>query len=211
MTDAVGWNPSDYDALESMARAEGIPAGWPAAIMLSESGMNPDATNSIGCVGLIQFCLDKPPYGLTPAQQMPYVQRYFQQRRPAGGWISRAQLYQSAYLPATIAELGSDPSTIIARQGGPFYAGNEVFDPEGKGYITVGDLDARLDRVTAGHPEAWANISAGIRSAGGSLGGFPAWGSTALLIAGGLALGGLSFYLYENRRYLPPLPRLRLG
>jgi hypothetical protein len=208
MADLLGWNPEDYAALVALANQMGVHADWLAAVMLSESGMNPNIVNSVGCIGLIQFCGAKPPLGLTPAQQMPYVGRYYGQFSPPGGWYSRAQIYQANFVPATLPH-GSDPDLVLARQGDGNYEGNAAaFDVSGKGTITVQDLDDRLDRIIAQNPKTWAAVESGIGAAGGTPWMSSPWVKTAAIVVGGLALGGFSFYVYENRAYLPRLPRM---
>jgi hypothetical protein len=210
MADVNGWTADDYAALVAMANHQGAPPDWFAAIMLSESGLNPAAENSIGCRGLIGFCFGAPPRGTNPAEQMPYVNQYYQGWRPAGGWISRAQLYQSGYVPDTIRKLGSAPGTVLTRKGDGLYDGNEPLDPDNKGFITVNDLDRRLDHVTAANPRQWAAAQAGIVAAGGTLSTSAARApSHATMLFGGLALGAFGAYVYLNRRLLPPLPGIR--
>lgn len=43
-------------AVDDMAGRLGVRGDWILAVMQHESGFNPAARNSIGCVGLIQFC-----------------------------------------------------------------------------------------------------------------------------------------------------------
>ena len=90
---------------------------------------------------------------LSAEAQLPYVERYF---RPwAGrGLNSAARVYQTTFLPATLVD-GSDPATIICQRGGKnsrAYEPNKVFDTAKKGYITVGDLQAAIDRNARGPP-----------------------------------------------------------
>jgi hypothetical protein len=68
------------------------------------------------------------------------------------GLSSAARLYQATFLPATL-DLGSDPDTVICQQGeiNSFaYGPNKVFDRNGDGMITVGELQQAIDRSTTG-------------------------------------------------------------
>lgn len=211
MADLNGWTPADYQGLVAVARRIRIPADWLAAVMLNESGLHSSATNSIGCVGLIQWC--SPPRSdmasLSPADQMPYVLQYFSGWTPPGGWSSRGQLYQATYVPATIQLKGSSPTTVITQRGDGLYDGNETLDPDGKGWITVGDLDRVLGATVAAHPQKWAAVEAGIQAAGGSLSSSRRL-STAALVFGGLTLGAMGAYVYANRAHLRPALRTLL-
>jgi hypothetical protein len=202
--DILGWTAEDYQALVAMADRQGAPAEWFMAVMASESDMRPWAANAEGCVGLIQFC--SPPVAnmasLSPAQQMPYIERYYAPKRPSGGWESRAQIYQANYLPATIRSKGSDPDTVIAVRGDGLYQGT-IFDHTNKGFTTVNDLEIRLQDKTQGRE--WQAALAGIAAAGGSISPFRR--SPWTIILGGLALGGAASYLYANREYLLPARR----
>lgn len=168
--DILGWTPNDYAALVAMAERQGAPPDWFAAVMMSESSMRPWAKNpNGGAQGLIQFAnLSEDITGWTPAEQMPLIERFYSPWRPAGGWESRAQIYQANYLPATIGKLGSSPDTVIARRGDGLYQG-AIFDRGNKGFTTVGDLEVRLAAVT--HGAQWDAAVAGIEAAGGRIGG----------------------------------------
>jgi len=218
MTDIVGWNPSDYTALVNMAYSLGAPAEWFAAVMMSESSMQASAQNSSGCVGLIQFC--SPPVAnmtsMTPAQQMPYVANYYLPKVPAGGFISRAQIYQANYLPATIAKDGSDPSAVISTKGDGLYQG-VIFDHTNKGYTTVGDLEYRLAQVTQG--AKWQAVLDGIQAAGGSqpvntpssVASFVSSDlkQVAAIALAGTVVGAAGWYIYINRDLFAPHPITR--
>lgn len=202
--DRLGWTSDDYAAQHAVAQHQGIPDDWLAAVEMSESSMNPAARNPSGAQGLIQFAnLGQDITGWTPAQQMPLIDAYFTPKRPPGGWISRAQLYQAGYLPITIKTKGSEPNTILSVQGDGFYQG-AIFDRQGKGFTTVADLEARLNDVTYGAstPGAiarWNAALAGIAAAGGSFG-IPASDSLTLaarvFLIAGVGIG--SFLLVEE-------------
>jgi len=51
-------NPSFKEHLKEISQEIGVSENSIIKLMQHESGLNPDAKNSIGCVGLIQFCPD---------------------------------------------------------------------------------------------------------------------------------------------------------
>lgn len=212
--DRNGWTPTDYDALVAMARNQGAPADWFAAVMASESDLRAFAQNPSGAQGLIQFAgLGTNITGWTPAQQMPLVAKYYTPYRPVGGWVSRAQIYQANYLPATIAQKGSAPGTVLARRGAGdgFYQG-AIFDKTGKGYTTVQDLELRLRDKTKPSDPQWQAALAGIRAAGGDISTSPTRSgapSVAWIIVGGLALGAVATYAFPRLPTYLPARRLR--
>jgi hypothetical protein len=126
-------------------------------VMNHESGLNPSARNPAGAYGLIQIqnlkgvgWTGSPEefLALSEQAQLPYVERYLQSYAHQN-LDSMRRIHQALFLPATLAE-GSDRDLILARRAGTrwggkenaFYEGNRrAFDPEGKGYITVGDLE----------------------------------------------------------------------
>jgi len=138
-------------------------------VMLSESGVRPDAQNPHGkATGLIQFM---PPIlvglgwtqgpdafkALNAEQQLPFVEKFFAPH--AGqGLSSPGRLYQATFLPATLR--GSNESTVIAAPRGPnanAYAANKVLDTNNDGVITVSDLTARINNVRQG--PRWAALT----------------------------------------------------
>ena len=237
--DANGWTPNDYDALVAMAERQGAPASWFAATMLAESDLMPSAKNSLGYRGLIQF---SPTYlkdfGLsdaqvanftswTPAQQMPYVERFLRPWRPVTGWVNRAQIQQAVYLPATIKLRGSTPESVIASKTDDsealrraYEANKAAFDPQNKGYIQVQDLENRLALVISHQPKRWTTALDGIHNAGGtsSSSDFSNVSSNTsttvstisnvnrqrlVLAATGLLIGFAGYYIYEQQQRMP--------
>ncbi len=139
------------------------------SVMMSESGVRASAQNpNGGATGLIQFMPQtlvnlgytdgKDAFSqLDAASQLPYVEKYFSPYA-SKGLTSAARLYQATFLPATL-DLGSDPSTVICQQGGInsfAYDPNKVFDQDNDGAITVGELQAAINRNTRG--ARWAEI-----------------------------------------------------
>lgn len=180
--DILGWTLDDYQSLVDLATHQGTPPDWPAAVLYSESDFNPRVKNpSTGFQGLIQFSTDNlRAFGLspaqidkftklTPAQQMKYVDRYFTAWRPATGWESRAQMYQSTFMPGTLKWKGSAPDAVLAKKGQPEYDLNTVLDRDKSGTITVSDLEQRIAERLEQPGSQWLAILAGIDAAGGVL------------------------------------------
>src|SRR5262249_2922896 len=129
-------------------------------VMMSESAVKATAHNPNGhASGLIQFM----PSTLTglgwaegheafrtlsAEEQLPYVQKSFPPYKHLG-LPAAARLYQATFLPATLS-LGSAPEIVICgRDAGPHafaYEPNKVFDANHDGSITVGELQAAIDR-----------------------------------------------------------------
>ena len=88
---------------------------------------------------------------LTAEQQLPFVEKYFASH-VAQGLSSAARLYQATFLPATL-NMGSSPDTVIAATGGIngfAVPANPAFDINHDGRITVGELQAAIDRNARG-------------------------------------------------------------
>jgi hypothetical protein len=137
--------------------------------MRSESSLNPQAVNrSTGASGLIQF-MPRTAQSLgttveairqmSAAQQMPYVEKFFQSvRLPSGA--SAGKLYAYVFLP------GRANREILTQRGENYYEANKGLDVNQDGQITIADLDARLARYGA---VGGATLQAAAPSTGGSL------------------------------------------
>lgn len=139
------------------------------SVMMSESGVRATAHNpNGGASGLIQFMPNilvglgwtdgsEAFRQLSAEGQLPFVEKFFAPFA-SRGLSSAARLYQATFLPATL-DLGSDPDTVICQQGGVnsfAYGPNKVFDRNGDGQITVGELQQAIDRSTTG--SRWQEI-----------------------------------------------------
>lgn len=129
---------------------------WIMAVMNSESGFSTSIKNSIGCVGLIQFCPDiaggstktineKPVSleylrGLDPVTQLDYVFDYY---RPMKNKITRFHdMYMATFYPAALGKpdnhiIGSEKSDTWARQ---VAKSNPGIDLNKDGLISVGEF-----------------------------------------------------------------------
>lgn len=177
-------------------------------LLLSESGLQPGATNHTGftnggyAVGINQFApvnwhffapLSAATYAaLTAEQQLPYVFAYFLALMRSRGLsaISGRDLYWLNFLPATYVQDAPDDHVIV-RRGSGYYGPNKGLDHGGKGYITAGDLQQSLDaQASSSLYQALAPLVGGAPSQAGV-------GSAMLLfIAAGVgaALGRLGIF-----------------
>jgi len=158
-----------FDTLKDICGRLGCDPVDLLSVMMSESGVKAMAHNPNGdASGLIQFMpatlsrfknpgapsepgvpLHETFRRLSAEEQLPFVEEYFS-AFIGKGLTSAARLYQATFLPATL-DLGSDPDTVIAQQGGinSFAVdANKVFDTNNDGAITVGELQAAIDRNT---------------------------------------------------------------
>jgi hypothetical protein len=145
-------------------------------LLFEESGLNPAAKNSIGCVGINQFCPGEthgqPDYSkgtypgfvdipveqylaLSPEGQLPYVAKYWA-AGPSGSLASARDVFWRSLLPATWkpnadpSAVVNDPAILGAHYAAQVAAGNPI-TPSVKetGVITAGDIDAYLASVEA--------------------------------------------------------------
>ena len=155
-------NPLFMQKLEEVSKNLGFQKEWLIKLMRKESRLNPHVENTIGCVGLIQFCPDKPGAGfktigdkkynlqnikkMSGAQQLSLVEEFY---KP---YVSKIKNYQDLYMftfyPAAFGKpdnhvIGSekkDPNYkfIISKQN-PAIAKAAGKEP-GKDTLTVADF-----------------------------------------------------------------------
>lgn len=146
---------ADLQAMVMSAYRLGIEPDWLAAILSFESGFNPKAQNKHSkATGLIQFMpsTGKALLGsssneaataklltLSFQEQLPLVERYFAPYRSKLNSVE--DTYLAVFYPAAI---GTPPDHIVGRPGSAVYTQNQVFDPEGKGYITTDDITSTI-------------------------------------------------------------------
>jgi hypothetical protein len=164
---AQGHSAQFYQQLQSVANSIGANPADMLAVMLNESGTNPQqqsfAKGPNGqpvAVGLIQFTQasaqglgtsQQALLGMTDVQQLPYVQKYYSNCNYGGTYPSTGSLYLATFAPAFLKN-GNDPNTVIfsqASSGGAngAYTVNSGLDHGNKGYITVGDMSIQMDLV----------------------------------------------------------------
>jgi len=177
-----------------------------AGLLINESGFNPGAKNSIGCVGLNQICqasysIFSSDYTvdqytqLTVSEQLPYVFAYWQQwlDKYSISSISAADLYWLNFLPATFVP-NSPSSYVISQQGDAYYSANASLDVTGSGTITKGDLQQVIENAETNNPDLFSYLEQQICLAGGC---FP---TTPTMIVGGLALGFVGYFAWQATR-----------
>jgi hypothetical protein len=125
------------------------------AVMRAESRLDPTAQNPRSrATGLIQFIPQTAAAlgttveeirGMSAAQQMQLVERYFQMvGLPQGA--SRGTLYAYVYLPGRARSAISRGDGVLSRNPENFYTANPGLDADNDGVITISDLDAVMGR-----------------------------------------------------------------
>jgi hypothetical protein len=164
-------SPGFFSELRPMCARLGCDPFDMLRVMYAESSVSAAAENAAsGASGLIQLMpFNLPSVGwagtpqafrqLSAEAQLPYVERYFEPWK-AYGLTSVNRLYQAVFLPGTLSRGSSDGTVICERNGflSEAYAANMSVDAGNKGYITVGDLHAAVDRRTTG--QRWTEIVA---------------------------------------------------
>ena len=155
---AVGFGGVDAGfpaALWAMYAQTGIRPEWIVPVLFAESGLNPAAVNSIGCVGINQACPFAVPTpadytSWTASEQLTGVVTPMYQAITAkfGALRSGARVEQANFLPATLPTAKSLGS-VLASQGSAVYAGNAGLDWQHKGTITVADLGHFVGKAAA--------------------------------------------------------------
>lgn len=130
----------------------GFSQGALLGLMQSESTMNPQSVNpKSGATGLIQFMPSTAQslgtttaalYKMNRAQQMAYVDKYFQ---PYSGGLSGAsagKLYAYVFLPGR----ANRKSGVLTQAPEKYYQQNTGLDLNRDGAITIADLDQRIHK-----------------------------------------------------------------
>lgn len=142
-----------------------------AAVMSFESQFKPTAVNRYsGATGLIQWMPNNFPVPnlaeLSAEQQLPYAVSWFKGKNLSrlGTSATPTDYYLSVFLPAFA---GYPADTVLGRKGsgdvlrlasgkstgislGKMYEQNPAFDTTGKGYYTVGDVGAKIEKLVQG-------------------------------------------------------------
>jgi hypothetical protein len=193
--EAIGANPYDV-----------------AGLLMSESGFNPSATNSIGCVGLNQMCPGSQNFTsdyssdayaqLTVSEQLPYVFAFWENQMSQYGLItiSARDLYWLNFLPATYVPNSSD-SYVISQQGDAYYSSNSSLDTDGSGTITAGDLMNAISAAESNNSSLYFYLAEMITLSGGPVAYFP-W---PWLAAGSLLAGVALFYGWQKYHWRLPI------
>ena len=188
-----------FPALEAMAGRLGTDPNLFMGMMLLESGLNPQARNSIRATGLTQIMPDTALglgttvdalYYMTGTQQLKYIEKYF---APHKGKIQNIySLYMANFMPAHVDDIDNDSLVIgtgtnlspnlIAMQ-------NSGFDLNKNGVITIGEFKEFIRRKFQNYPQILSINS------GGSL--FSSK-TTSILLAVGLMGAGVLGVWYMN-------------
>jgi len=137
-----------------VCRKFGIKEGDLLGLMASESGFNPAEDNGTH-VGLIQFSRDSARAvgttqaalkGMTRAQQMTYVEKYFQHWKDAGYFPDNptaGQLYSVVFAPAYANKQDHE---ALYSAGSAAYNSNRPLDTNNDGKITMAEMGQRIQR-----------------------------------------------------------------
>lgn len=87
---------------------------------------------------------------MTALDQLDLVEAYFARAEKGGAHFNRSPL--DYYLVTWGTYTGRGLNDVLAKSGSRAYEGNKALDKDGKGSITVGDLNAF---VTRGYPAGW--------------------------------------------------------
>jgi len=141
----------------------GIDPNWLMVVMNSESGINHRAKNSIGCVGLIQFCKESRTalgvsaeqlLAISNVQQLDYVLRYYQLNKVR--FKDATDLYLYTFYPVALIKNWSDSQTFPSN----VVAANKGFDMNKDGILTVGEFRnyVRKKQALSGNLQAYWTI-----------------------------------------------------
>lgn len=149
-------DPDFKTKVEKVATALGVKSSDLMAIFKQESGVNPQAVNSMsGATGLIQFMPNTAKRlgttteelkGMDGVQQLDYVYKYFKMTGVGNGELG--DLYMAVFMPKYV---GYPPETVLGANGaegfsGKVYAQNKGLDRNKDGTITVADVKNSVAR-----------------------------------------------------------------
>jgi hypothetical protein len=155
-----------WPALWEVAKKSGTRPEVLLTVWFAESGLDPRATNSIGCTGLNQSCPkpygpgfpgdDAEAYRAAPASvQVAWIAHQVLEavRLNGGPFQSAARYHQANFLPASLAT-AKRPGDAVAGRRGPYafaYNANPGLDVNGDGVITLDDLGRGLELLVQKH------------------------------------------------------------
>lgn len=216
-----GWTDQDIARGVTLARSLDASPRDLFALWYNESGLNPRARNSSsGNSGLIQGTgvwvslqqsgsiaqqLDQAAYDWANSAQTMLGESYAS-RASRLGVTTPAMIYAMNLTPAYAKNMRSANQPMLIRNGGPdggaFYAGNPGFDHQGKGYVSIQDLEDHI-AIMRRKGEATAPVSAIFAalptdSALSSFWRKPA-GKVAIVAVGSVAVLAAAFYVAYGR------------
>lgn len=142
--------------IQAMAQNLGVPTSWIMAVIYSESKFNSRVFNykGSGAVGLIQFMPETARElgisslelsQMSPSQQLPYVQAYFEKvRERYGPYKGLADFYLAVLYPKARQQ---DPCYALYAKPSKAYRQNSGLDENRDGIVTVSDIDLRMKRL----------------------------------------------------------------
>lgn len=207
------------EGVNNVSRRFSIDANDLLGLMQSESGINPQARNPSGATGLIQFMpatargigtSTSALYNMNRAQQMPWVERFFNSvRLPRGA--GPGHLYTSVFLPA-YANRASN--FVVARRGaandaganksGSWYSQNSGLDLNRDGQITIAELGQRVSRkrqeigLGPSRSQSGGSFAAASTPATGRGGGGGGGGGGGEATGGGTRLSGSGDFIHPT-------------
>lgn len=148
--------PGFATALTELGERLSLDPNYIGAVMSLESGFNPKAVNaSGGATGLIQFMPATATHlgtstaalkSMTAVQQLPFVEKYFEQAGRAIRSDVPGDYYMATFYPSFV---GRSSDAVIATQGQAVYDQNAGLDVDHDGTLTVGDVTAKIENAVA--------------------------------------------------------------
>lgn len=164
-TESADLPDSFFDRMSVIAMRYGWDPVHMLKVWMSESSLKPKAWNRMGnASGLFQLMPDTAKglgwtlgmdafRMLTATEQVGWAERFYAQYKTYE-LDSPERFYLATFMPALLAIKESrSPAFIICGSAGPFriaYYANKVFDRDNKGFVTVGDLGAAIERAAVG-------------------------------------------------------------
>jgi hypothetical protein len=175
------WTADDFRTLASIARTLKMKPADLLMVLASESGLDPRATNPANSSNPIAAGLNQltsaanASVGITEAErlmipklpvsmQLPLVYRYFASlpyTKAGNTYGSAGVVYAANFAPARIGS-GTDDQVLYSQDEGDPYELNKSLDRDGKGTITIGDMNRQLAAVAGRslYKTARANLAA---------------------------------------------------
>lgn len=175
--------------LNQVAKNLGVNVDWLAAIISFESGFNPAAKNpNSSATGLIQFMRNEAiKFGttveklaqMTREEQLPYVQKYFEQHR--GRLKSLCDTYYAVFAPVCI---GKSLDYVAYAAGSAAYRANAAIDKDHSGNIECRDICNQITAILANAGDRRVAAPCTGTVGGASKTNLLLWGGAAAALAG---------------------------
>lgn len=139
-----------------------------------ESGLKPSAVNPDGGARGLNQMMPETLHALgAPAdfetlageEQLPWIERLLgaHEQSNRGPFLTAARYYHANFFPKTMSRGSASDAIVVARDAADpveraAYAHNRGLDVDHDGFVTVRDLEAVLERVTAGFADAFARL-----------------------------------------------------